>query len=151
VGIEHPRRDVVLRSALLFAPLLLILLLASGSALLAQAFGGEFQVNTYTPNNQTQPAIGDAANGDFVVVWTSGLGLATAQDGSGYGVFGQRFTSTGLKVGAEFQVNSTFTGDQGSSGAFAAPIGVADDGAFVVAWRRRVRTALLERRDEARG
>ena len=64
---------------------------------------GEFQVNTYTTSYQYFPAVAADADGDFVVVWES-----YRQDGSGFGVFGQRYTSAGAAVGAEFQVN-TFT------------------------------------------
>jgi len=48
----------------------------------------------------------DAA-GDFVVVWQS-----LSQDGSGYGVFGQRYASSGAPSGLEFRVNSYTTDHQ---------------------------------------
>ncbi len=65
--------------------------------------GNEFLVNTATADAQTAPAVAsNAATGDFVVVWTS-----KAQDGSGLGVYGQRFTSAGVKAGGEFRVNTT--------------------------------------------
>ena len=48
--------------------------------------GPEFRVNTYTTNNQWNPSVAAVASGDFVVVWESDL-----QDGSGLGVFGQRY------------------------------------------------------------
>ena len=48
--------------------------------------GPEFRVNTYTPASQQQPAVAPGPLGDFVVVWKS-----WGQDGSLYGVFGQRF------------------------------------------------------------
>jgi hypothetical protein len=49
----------------------------------------EFQVNTYTTGSQFSGtgAIAAAADGDFVVVWTSGN-----QDGDSVGSFGQRFS-----------------------------------------------------------
>jgi hypothetical protein len=66
----------------------------------------------------------DAA-GDFVVVWRSG-----GQDGNGDGIFGQRFTSNGAKLGGEFQVNTYTTGNQdGPAVAMDAA------GNFVVVWR----------------
>jgi hypothetical protein len=52
------------------------------------AAGGEFQVNTYTLEDQYVPAAACAANDAFVVVWQS-----ARQDGSGNGVFGRRFAS----------------------------------------------------------
>jgi hypothetical protein len=93
----------------------------------AQHVGSEFQVNTYTPKDQqTQRdhvAVADA-NGNFVVVWSSDL-----QDGSGEGVFGQRYDSAGETLGSEFRVNSHTTGRQWSPSAAAAA-----DGRFVVVW-----------------
>ena len=49
--------------------------------------GPEFRVNTYTTNEQRLPSVAADGSGNFVVAWTS------RQDGSGYGVFGQRFCS----------------------------------------------------------
>ena len=52
---------------------------ASGNAI-----GGEFQVNTYTRNDQRYPSVSVDADGDFVVVWAS-LGSAGG-DTSGYSI-----------------------------------------------------------------
>lgn len=46
---------------------------------------GEFQVNSFTTNYQSRPAIAPAGGGEFVVVWESNL-----QDGSSLGIYGQR-------------------------------------------------------------
>jgi hypothetical protein len=46
---------------------------------------GEFQVNSFTTNYQTRPAVAPAGGGEFVVVWESNL-----QDGSSLGIHGQR-------------------------------------------------------------
>jgi hypothetical protein len=46
----------------------------------------EFQVNTYTTSVQRLPAVAADGDGNFVVVWPS-----SGQDGSGTGVFAQRF------------------------------------------------------------
>jgi hypothetical protein len=67
---------------------------------------GEFRANTYTTGNQDEPSVAMDNSGNFVVVWSS------SQDGSGRGVFGQRFASDGTPVGPEFRVNSFTTGDQ---------------------------------------
>ena len=75
---------------------------AAGNALAA-----EFQVNTYTTGSQTIPKAAMRSGGDFVVVWQS-----DDQDGDDVGVFGRRFDSAGIGVGAEFQVNSYVTDDQ---------------------------------------
>lgn len=63
--------------------------------------GSEFHVNTYTTDDQYASSVAADAAGNFVVVWQS-----FGQDGSGLGVFGQRYDSTGLPVGSEFQVNT---------------------------------------------
>jgi hypothetical protein len=54
---------------------------SSGSPL-----GAEFRVNSYTTSEQQDPAVGADPSGNFVVVWNS-----YGQDGSSYGVFGQRY------------------------------------------------------------
>ena len=48
--------------------------------------GAEFRVNSYTTYNQVFPAVASDASGNFVVAWHS-----NQQDGSSFGVFGQRF------------------------------------------------------------
>ncbi len=88
--------------------------------------GTEFQVNTYTTNFQGYAAVGSDAAGNFVVVWESGGG----QDGDSYGVFGQRFSNSGARVGTEFQVNTYTSGSQGGPA-----IAMDAAGNFVVAWR----------------
>ena len=65
--------------------------------------GPEFRVNTYTTGPQTLPAVCVADAGTFVVTWNSRF-----QDGSYWGVYAQRYASTGAPLGAEFRVN-TFT------------------------------------------
>ena len=87
--------------------------------------GSEFQVNTYTPYNQSYPSISHATNGSFVVVWTS-----SGQDGSGYAIEGQRYDATGMPAGTEFQVNSYTTGYQNYPN-----VSHAADGSFVVVWQ----------------
>ncbi|MEO8198549.1 MAG: hypothetical protein ABI689_17690 [Thermoanaerobaculia bacterium] len=86
--------------------------------------GGEFRVNSTTPGSQQEAAVAADGLGNFVVVWASG-----GQDGSNYGVFGQRFDSVGTPFGGEFQVN-TYTTNQQREPTVAA------DGAgnFVVSW-----------------
>jgi len=94
---------------------------SSGSAL-----GTEFMVSTATAFGQYFPDVGAAPNGDFVVVWHSG----SSQDGDGYGVFGQRFASSGAKLGGEFQVNTYTYYDQ----SYPA-VAVVGNGDFVVVWQ----------------
>ena len=84
----------------------------------------EFQINTYTTDSQALPSVATAANGDFVVVWQSYL-----QDGSGSGVFGQRYAGGGSALGTEFQVNTVTLGPQ-----FDPAVGADAAGNFVVVW-----------------
>ena len=72
--------------------------------------GPEFRVNTYTTGYQHDPAVASDSSGNFVVVWTS-----DGQDGSGNGVFGQRYDSSGAPLGPEFRVNTYTTDAQTAS------------------------------------
>ena len=95
--------------------------------------GGEFQVNTYSTGLQNyygSPAVALDGRGNFVVAWGS-----EGQDGSGWGVFGQRFNAAGTRLGVEFQVNTYTTGDQGGVLAFN-DIGVdmTPSGSLVIVW-----------------
>jgi hypothetical protein len=97
----------------------------SGSPSFAQTPAApESLVNTHTADGQFAPFLSMDARGNFVVVWNS-----IFQDGSGSGVFGQRFDAAGVRVGGEFLVNNTTPGQQ-----LAATVAVARRGDFVVAW-----------------
>jgi hypothetical protein len=87
------------------------------------ALGSEFQINTYTTNNQLGADVASLASGGFVTVWQS-----AGQDGDGWGVFGQYYDSAGNALGSEFQVNSATAGDQ----SFAAVAGLTGGGAVAV-------------------
>jgi len=63
--------------------------------------GGELQVNTYTNNAQFYSAVAALVGGGYVVTWSS-----DGQDGSGWGVYGQRYDASGAASGGEFQVNN---------------------------------------------
>ena len=89
-----------------------------------QPLGPEFRVNSYTTSEQNYPVIASDRAGNFVVVWESYL-----QDGSAYGVFGQRFDASGVPVGGEFQVNEHTTGWQ-----YRTAVAMDASGSFVVAW-----------------
>jgi len=94
--------------------------------------GGEFLINDTTTDQQvtsaesrgSQQAISLAADGSYVVVWTS-----LNQDGTGNGVYARRFDSTGTAISAEIQVNQTTSNDQQW-----ASVASATDGKFVVTW-----------------
>jgi hypothetical protein len=89
------------------------------------SLGVEFRVNTYTTNGQAPTSIAADSSGNFVVVWQS-----DAQDGSSLGVFGQRFTSSGIPLGPEFRVNTYTTGSQQR-----ASVASDTSGNFVVVWQ----------------
>ena len=89
--------------------------------------GAQFQVNGYTTGNQRIPALANAPDGGFFVVWTSSQ--ASGTDTSGYSVQGQRYASGGAPQGGQFQVNSYTTGAQ-----LAASVSSAPDGGFLVVW-----------------
>lgn len=88
--------------------------------------GTEFQVNTYTLGSQLVPDVAANADGAFVAVWSSD------QDGSGSGVFGQRYDSEGLAVGTEFQINTRTIKPPNQTAVTVSP-----DGGFVVVWSDR--------------
>jgi hypothetical protein len=69
--------------------------------------GSAFRVNTYTTSTQGEPRVASDSNGNFVVVWHGYY-----QDGSDFGVFGQRYATTGTPLGGEFQINTFTTGKQ---------------------------------------
>jgi hypothetical protein len=85
--------------------------------------GGDILVNSYTTDRQISPAVASDAVGNFVVVWLS------PHDGDNLGVFGQRFTATGVLRGTEFQVNTYTTGLQGD-----VKVASDADGNFIVVW-----------------
>ena len=104
----------------------------SGSGIYAQRYnstgvaqGSEFRVNTTTANDQTNPSVAINSTGTFVVAWQS-----ASQDGSGNGIYAQRYNSSGVVQGSEFRVNTTTANDQ------TLPHAAIDTtGNFVVAWQ----------------
>ena len=86
--------------------------------------GPEFQVNTYTLDEQVNAAVDMDGAGNFVVMWQS-----RGQDGSAEGIFGQRYASTGAPVGGEFRVNTATAGSQ-----YTPAVAADASGNFVVTW-----------------
>lgn len=83
-----------------------------------------FPLNTFTSGKQDGVAIARDAAGNSVAVWQS-----ENQDGSGRGIYAQRFDRNGIALGREFQVN-TFT-DRNQS----EPVVAMDAaGNFAIAW-----------------
>lgn len=89
-----------------------------------QKLGGEFQANSYFLNNQTSSKAVALDDGGFVIVWES-----NGADGANYGISGQRFSSSGNRVGGEFIVNSV-----ASTSDYAPSIALRTDGSLVVTW-----------------
>jgi hypothetical protein len=105
--------------------ILAVMLLPAVAAAQGNPLGPEFRVNTFTSGPQDRPSVAaDGSNGTFIVVWTS-----DGQDGSGAGVFGQRYLPSGVPSGAEFRVN-TYTTDDQEEPSVAADFA----GNFVVVW-----------------
>jgi hypothetical protein len=89
--------------------------------------GREFLINTYTLDSQIQPSVAGLNDGGFVVTWTS-----NGQDGDGYGIYAQRYSSDGKRILHEFRVN-TYTTDSQTESSVAA----LSDGGFVITWTSR--------------
>ena len=55
--------------------------------------------------------------------------MSRDQDGSGFGIYGQRYSAEGAASGSEFQINSRTSGDQQDP-----TVTSLTDGGFVVTW-----------------
>src|SRR5206468_3771211 len=82
------------------------------------AQSGEFLVNTTTTDNQDVPTVAVGADGSFVIAWAS-----TNQDGSGKGIYAQKFDASGAAVGAEFRVSGTTFNNQDQPAAAVSAVG----------------------------
>ncbi|MFT6331970.1 MAG: Ca2+-binding RTX toxin-like protein [Lentimonas sp.] len=85
----------------------------------------ETRINTYTRSSQDSPSVSAFEDGGYVVVWESSF-----QDGSQTGIYSQRYSSAGEKVGDETLVN-TYTESFQSKPA----VSVLADGGYVIAWQ----------------
>lgn len=86
--------------------------------------GPSIPVNAWTPGRQSEARLAALATGGFVVVWHS-----NEQDSRGGGIFGQRFTASGVPAGNEFRIDSSPSHTRGDPAIAAMP-----DGGFVVSW-----------------
>lgn len=77
------------------------------------AVGGEVLVNTTTSNQQLYSEITSLDDGGWLVTWSS-----YDQDGSGWGLYSQRYAADGTVIGLETRVNGQTAGDQFSYGIF---------------------------------
>lgn len=85
----------------------------------------EFQVNTYSKNDQHMPAIADLGNGAFVITYNSG-GL---NNQSGWKTAAQIISYSGTFLGDEFEVNTETSGNQSNPS-----VTVLNDGSFAIAY-----------------
>jgi len=88
----------------------------------------EIIVNTYTSMWQWKPSIAMDGAGNFVITWES-----FGQDGSGTGIFGQKFDNYGENIGDEFQVNNDHWEHQTDP-----QIAMKPQGDFVITWKNWV-------------
>jgi hypothetical protein len=92
---------------------------------LGNAQGAEFKINSYTTADQRFPSVDMDNNGAFIITWQS-----NGQDGSGEGIYAQRYNALGVAQGIEFRVNSDTTNSQRN-----AVIAMDNDGDFVITWQ----------------
>jgi hypothetical protein len=90
----------------------------------AGAGGSEFLVNTTTTGNQASPDVAIMPDNRYVITWSSYL-----QDGDGYGVYAQRFSSSDMKLGPEFRANTYTTNNQMNS-----RVATNLSGGFTIVW-----------------
>jgi Ca2+-binding RTX toxin-like protein len=86
--------------------------------------GGEIQVNTYTLNDQSRPAVTELADGGWLVTWSS-----AGQDDGIAGLYQQRYDKNGNATGGETQVNLNSADFQDSPDVAALA-----DGGWVISW-----------------
>jgi hypothetical protein len=106
----------------------------SASAILAQVFNGDgtpisdnFLVNTTTDIFQEQPSVTALNDGQFVVTWQN---YSLSGRDIGYSIRSQVFDGGGNRIGGEFLVNTTTTGDQ-----LNPTVTALTDGRFAIAWQ----------------
>jgi hypothetical protein len=90
--------------------------------------GLQFQVNSYTLNNQSQPSVSVGLGGEFVIVWQSNG--SSGSDLSSNSIQGQRYSSQGTPSGLQFQVNSYTPSSQSQPS-----VSVGQGGDFVIVWQ----------------
>ncbi|MET0274263.1 MAG: hypothetical protein ABW360_14845, partial [Phenylobacterium sp.] len=106
----------------------------AGTAVRAQVFsaggtpvGTEILANTTTAGDQNAPQLAGLAGGGFVITWQDSS--QSGGDSDGIAVKGQVFAANGARVGTEFLVNTTTTGNQ-----LAPHVTGLSGGGFVITW-----------------
>lgn len=85
----------------------------------------ETRANTYTSAACSTPSIAALSNTGFLITWH-----VSTEDGSGLGVYAQRYNSDATKKGAEFRVNTYTTSDQANVAARAF-----GSTGYIITWR----------------
>lgn len=88
------------------------------------AVGAEFRVNSGIIGVQREPAVAGLDDGGFVITWET-----TILDGSGYGIYAQRYDAQGHVIGSASRLNTFTTGDQ----TYSAVTGLTGGG-YVGVW-----------------
>ena len=87
---------------------------------------GEFLVNTYTTGQQERPSVAMDSGGDFVIAWGT---QSESSQLDAYEIRAQRYNSSAMAQGGEFEVNSNAIHGQANPS-----IAMDSAGDFVVAW-----------------
>ncbi|WP_222940308.1 hypothetical protein, partial [Pantoea agglomerans] len=96
---------------------------------------GDFIVNSYTSGKQYKPVGVALDDGGYLLIWGSEGG-----DGDGSAIYAQRFDANDNRVGREFLVNTTTSGNQGTGGDSVDATHIFDavltaDGSVYVTWQ----------------
>ena len=94
----------------------------------AAAVADDFQLNSYTTQDQGGPSAAATGDGDFVVAWLSAGSWGT-DTGNSSGIQARRFSAGGMPLGPEFQVNTYTVGEQTQPS-----LALGADDRFVVVW-----------------
>ena len=105
----------------------------SGFGVFAQRFSADgtatsakYLINTTTDREQSAPAIAADASGNELVVWQS----KGQDEGDTFGIYGQWYDSSGVKIGDEFRINTVTAGDQKTPS-----VAIDGSGNAIVAWQ----------------
>lgn len=94
-----------------------------------------FEVSTISFSSITQPSIGMAESGDFVVAWDGDPKLASLDD-----IHGRCYKFDGTAVGEQFVVNTTLDGAQQNP-----RVAMNSRGEFVIVWDSKIDPDINER------
>jgi len=113
---------------------------AANDQLIQPLSAPQARISSYEDDIQRNPVVVSLFDGSYVVAWTSSGESYTdietgayiegpGQDGSKSGIFAQRYSFDGKKLGDEFQVNTFSDGHQTNQNITALK-----DGGFIIAW-----------------